>query len=285
MTKQSLPVDRVDEVQNLVDLQRYPIHDLESDAGHGFLIQCQEHMAEHGWCSLDGFIRPEALEALAREAIDLLPGAETLTIKRNIYGGEADDSASKGDPRRQEIVHQSLQLADDQISDRTLIKRLYHCDAVTEFVRRVEGRSQLFRSADEFQALNIVALPPGAWHGWHYDHDECVVTLLLQAADQGGEFTFLPDCRTRESEDTETVERFLAGDRSLAKTFPRGAGTFTLFRGEFSLHGVTRVEGSRPRVTAIFTYDEQPGRRASDEINLRIYGPRAERILAERRAR
>jgi len=285
MAKQSLPADAVDDVLHLVDLQRYPIHDLESEAGHGFLAQCQAHMAAHGWCSLDGFIRPEAVALLAREASGLLPEAESLTIKRNIYGGKADASANPGDPRRREIEHRALQLADDQIPDRTLIKRLYHCNAVTEFVRQVEGKSQLFRSADEFQALNIVALPPGAWHGWHYDHDECVVTLLLQAADQGGEFTFLPDCRTRESEDTETVERFLAGDRSLAKTFPRDAGTFTLFRGEFSLHGVTKVLGSRPRITAIFTYDEQADRRASDEINLRIYGPRAERILAERRAR
>ncbi|NNE24817.1 MAG: hypothetical protein HKN11_19635, partial [Rhizobiales bacterium] len=43
------------------------------------------------------------------------------------------------------------------------------------------------------------------------------------------------------------------------------------------------IEGERPRITAIFTYDEQPDRIASDEINIRIYGQRAARILAERR--
>ncbi len=284
MTKRSVSADRLDDVLALVDLERYPIHNPESAAGREFLDQCRTHMVEHGWCNLDGFIRPEAVELLAKEANDLLPEAEALTIRRDIYGGQADPTAPAGDPRQREMVHHPLQLADDQIPEHTLIRRLYHCDALTDFVRRVEGKVRLFRSADEFQALNIVALPPGAWHGWHYDHDECVVTLLLQAAEQGGEFTFLPDCRTREREDTEIVERFLAGDRSLAQTFPRGNGTFTLFRGEFSLHGVTKVEGSRPRVTAIFTYDEQPGRRASDEINLRIYGPRAERILAERGA-
>lgn len=282
MTRQSALSGRCDDILDLVDLERYPIHDLDSQAGQVFLHQCQEHMVKHGWCSLDGFIRPEAIAALAREAGDLLPGAETLTIRRNIYGGEADASAPEGDPKRREVVHRPLQLADDQIADQTLIKRLYHCDALTEFIRQVEGKSQLFRSADEFQALNIVALPPGGWHGWHYDHDECVVTLLLQAAERGGDFTFIPNSRTREHEDREVVDRFLAGDRTHAKTFARGAGTFTLFRGEFSLHGVTKIEGSLPRITAIFTYDEQPGRVASDDINIRIYGPRAKRILAER---
>ena len=106
----------------------------------------------------------------------------------------------------------------------------------------------------------------------------------LQAAERGGEFTFLPNVRSQTDENHEIVDQFLAGDMSHAKTFSRGAGALTLFRGEYSLHGVTEIEGNRPRITAIFTYDEQPGRVASDEINIRIYGPRVERILAERRS-
>ena len=270
----------IDDIAAVVDCDRYPINDLESARGQAFLKSAVDHMATHGWCSFDGFIRPDAVAELAREANGLLPQAESLTIRRNIYGGAADNSATEGDPRRREIIHNALQLADDQIGEETLISRLYRSDIVTDFVRRIEGKKRLFRSADQFQALNIVALPPGHWHGWHYDHDECVVTLLLQRAEKGGEFMFIPNSRTADDEDTEKVDKLLSGDLSQAMTVGRDAGTFTLFRGEFSLHGVTRVEGSRPRVTAIFTYDEEPGRKASDDINIRIYGPRAERILA-----
>lgn len=70
---------------------------------------------------------------------------------------------------------------------------------------------------------------------------------------------------------------------TFAQTFSRGAGTLTLFRGGYSLHGVTEVKGNKPRVTAIVTYNEEPGCVASDEVNIRIYGQRVERILAERR--
>ena len=273
-----------DIIARLVDLDRYPIADLDTGPGAAFLKECQTHMEEHGWCNLAGFIRPDALDELAGEANALLPGAQTLTIRRNIYQDAVDNSAPDGDPRSRECVHQALQLADDQIPSDALIKRLYTSDQLTEFVRRVQQKLVLYRCGDEFQALNIVALQPGSWHAWHYDTTECTITLLLQAAEQGGEFTFLPNSRTDNTEDRDAVNQLLSGDLSNAKTFDRGAGALTLFRGGYSLHGVTKIEGRRPRVTAIMTYDEQPNRKISDEINIRIYGPRVGKILAERSA-
>ncbi|WP_109312361.1 hypothetical protein [Ruegeria sp. AU67] len=273
-----------DMVLSLVDLERYPIADLESAEGAAFLKACQDQMEEHGWCNLDGFIRPGALAALADESNALLPTADVLTIKRNIYQGAIDPSLPKDDPRRKEYTHVATQLADDQLPNETLIQRLYQSPRLTDFVRRVQKKEVLHRCADEFQALNVVALHPGSWHAWHYDTTECTVTLLLQAAETGGDFAFLPNSRTDETEDREAVDRLLAGDMSHAQKFDRGAGTFTLFRGGYSLHGVTEVEGPTPRVTAIMTYDEQEGRVISDDINIRIYGDRVKNILAERAA-
>ncbi|WP_282153823.1 HalD/BesD family halogenase [Ruegeria atlantica] len=273
-----------DMVLSLVDLERYPIADLESAEGTAFLKDCQDQMEEHGWCNLDGFIRPEALAALADESNALLPTADVLTIKRNIYQGAINPSLPKDDPRRKEYTHVATQLADDQLPNETLIQRLYQSPRLTDFVRRVQKKEVLHRCADEFQALNVVALHPGSWHAWHYDTTECTVTLLLQAAETGGDFAFLPNSRTDETEDREAVDRLLAGDMSHAQKFDRGAGTFTLFRGGYSLHGVTEVEGSTPRVTAIMTYDEQEGRVISDDINIRIYGDRVKNILADRAA-
>ncbi len=269
---------------DLVDIERYPIADLECGAGADFLSECQHSMETRGWCNLDGFIHARALDRLKQEANDLLPDAEILHVKRNIYQGAIDPSLPEDDPRRMEFMHVAVQLADDQIPGDTQIKQLYRSDMLTDFVRRAQGKTQLYRCADEFQALNVVALPPKHWHAWHYDTTECTVTLLLQAAERGGEFTFLPNSRTDDSEDHAAVDRLLAGDMTHARTFSRGAGTFTLFRGGDSLHGVTKVEGHRPRISAIMTYDEQPDRVIDDDINVRIYGKRVEKILADRRA-
>ena len=266
----------------LVDMDRFPIADLDSGKGAEFLAACQKSMDENGWCNLDAFIQPDMLAKLNTEANALLPTAETLHVKRNIYQGAIDPSLPEDDPRRKEFIHIANQLADDQIPAETAIKQLYRSEILTEFVRRVQRKDQLYRCADEFQALNVVALHPGSWHAWHYDTTECTVTLLLQAADKGGEFTFLPNSRTDDEEDREAVDRMLAGDMSQAQSFSRGAGTFTLFRGGYSLHGVTEVEGSIPRISAIMTYDEQQGRVIDDAINVRIYGDRVKNILAER---
>lgn len=267
---------------NLVDLDRYPIADLSQGKEAGFLKECRDQMDRQGWCNFDGFIKPDALETLTTEAVGLLPQAEHLTIKRTIYQTDADASASSHDPHSQEFEHTAIQLADDQIPADTAIQQLYKSDLLTDFVRRVQNKDRLYRCTDEFQALNIVALEPGSWHAWHYDVTECTVTLLLQEAEKGGEFTFIPNSRTNEDEDRDAVDGFLAGDMSKAKTFGRSAGTFTLFRGGYSLHGVTKVEGERPRVTAILTYSEEPNSDISDDINIRIYGERVERILAAR---
>ncbi len=275
---------KADMALNLVDLTRYPIVDLDNGAGAAFLKDCQQHMDVHGWCNLDGFIRPDALAALEEESSNLLPTADILTIKRNIYQGAIDPSLPKDDPRRREYVHVATQLADDQLPANTLIQQLYKSDLLTDFVRRVQQKPVLYRCADEFQALNVVALHPKSWHAWHYDTTECTVTLLLKAAERGGDFAFLPNSRTDETEDREAVDRLLAGDMSHAKKFDRGAGTFTLFRGGYSLHGVTEVFGTHPRITAIMTYDEQPDRVSSDDINVRIYGKRVKNILADRAA-
>ncbi len=269
---------------NLVDLARYPIADLETGEGAEFLKACQDHMETHGWCNLDGFIRPDALAALEDEATNLLPGAEVLTIKRNIYQGAIDPTLPANDPRRREYTHVATQLADDQLPSDTLIQQIYQSEILTDFVRRVQKKPVLYRCADEFQALNVVALYPGSWHAWHYDTTECTVTLLLKAAESGGDFAFLPNSRTDETEDRDAVDRVLAGDMSHAQKFDRGVGTFTLFRGGYSLHGVTEVFGKHPRITAIMTYDEQEGRVISDDINVRIYGKRVEKILGDRKA-
>ncbi len=209
-------------------------------------------------------------------------GSTINSISRNIYGSKIDESLPKNHPRRRKFTHHPLQLANDQIPQESLINQLYQSDILLEFVARVRQLSKLYRYADEFQALNIVALNPGEWHGWHYDYNECTVTLLLQAPEKGGEFIFLPNVRSKNYENIELVQNFLNGDMTNAQSLGRSAGTFTIFRGEYSLHGVSKIEGTTPRITAIFTYDEQPNRVAEDRINIQIYGSRVEKILKQR---
>ena len=110
------------------------------------------------------------------------------------------------------------------------------------------------------------------------------MTLLLQAPEAGGEFVYTPDTASADGTvDLEKASRVINAPPEELVRLEREAGTLTLFRGGRSMHGVLPVRGRRKRITAIFTYDPDPNLVASDEVNCRIYGPRVERILAQRR--
>ena len=239
-------------------------------------------MRQTGSCNLPGFINEDALSQLTEESNTLLPLTSEQYMSRNIYVSPVDSSLPEDHPARQLFAYHRRQLANDQIPQSTLLRQLYECEPLTNFIAAVQEKSKLYRMADEFQALNVIVLENGEWQPWHFDFNECTVTLLIQAPDSGGEFIFVPDLRSADDENHEGIQKFLDGEQSTLQTLERAPGTLTLFRGEYALHAVSRVGGTKPRVSAIFTYDELPDRVAPDHVNIQIYGPRIERILKER---
>jgi hypothetical protein len=268
----------------LVDLDRYPIHDLESAAGQALLAECRAQLASTGGANLPGFMPPEVAAALTAEALSLEPGARRKTYTRNSYLTADDPSLPAADPRRRFWTISSTQLADDQIPAETWIRRFYEWDVLTAFIAAAMGKPLLYRMADPFQALNLIYLGDGDQSAWHYDRNEFTVTLLLQEAQSGGEFEFAPNIRTGDDENYDQIARVFDGRHEGVRRYERGAGTLTLFRGEYSLHRVAPVIGARQRITAILCYDERPDCVASDDVNILIYGDRIKPIIAARNA-
>ena len=68
----------------------------------------------------------------------------------------------------------------------------------------------MYRYADEFQALNVIALGDGERGIWHHDDNECTVTLLIQAPEAGGEFVYGADTASADgSVDLDAVSRVI----------------------------------------------------------------------------
>jgi len=272
-------------IQDLVDLERYPITRLNSPAGRALIAQCQAELKAEGAANLDGFLLPDAVLSLSREAEALLPQALVSQHQRNVYVRPVDETWPQDHPGRRLMEGGRAQIAYDQIPDTAGVRRLYLSDALTEFVASALGKRKLFRFADPFQALNLIYLRDSEGSPWHFDHNDSTVTLLLQAPELGGEFEYVPFLRTKENENFEGVGRLLAGDRTNVRVPARSSGTLTLFLGEFSAHRVTPVRGQLSRITAIMTYDEQPDRESTDETNILVYGRRVADIIAQRRLR
>jgi hypothetical protein len=133
--------------------------------------------------------------------------------------------------------------------------------------------------------LCVNVLPPGRGHPWHFDTNEFAVSLLTQPAEAGGVFEFCPGIRSPEDENLAGVRAVLEGEAGEATDAADGTvrrlalrpGDLQLFRGRFSLHRVTTVEGTTPRHTAILSYSERPGVVGSVERTRQLFG----RVLPE----
>jgi hypothetical protein len=260
---------------DMVDLDRYPITDLDGPRGQALAAQGRAALHETGaWC-LAGFLRAEVVPAMAREAESLVPLAYPGPTEATPYFYDYEAAGfPDGHPRRRTTPRRLSQIACDLIPEDTAIRRLYGWDAIPAFLARVLGLEQVYRSADPYQALNISVMEEGGQQQWHFDTNESNVTLLLQAAEGGGEFEWVPRIRSDADERYDAVGRVLDGVRDGVRALAIEPGMLMLFRGRNSLHRVAPTRGRRRRLQTILGYNAEPGRVGSLRSSVLHYGPR-----------
>ncbi|MGO8866426.1 MAG: hypothetical protein ACLQME_08000 [Alphaproteobacteria bacterium] len=257
----------------LIDLARYPIDDLGSPGAAALVAECRRQLAATGACLLPGFLRPEALTAMAAEAASLMPLAHRTPGSRSTAYLEApDESFPQGHPKRRLQPTSVGAVAYDLIPPEALLRRLYEWDGLLAFLAQALGREKLYRYADPLGALNVAAMEDGEGLLWHFDQTDFVVSLLLQKCAHGGVFEYAPHIRGPDEPNYERVWRLLDGAREDVIALDMAPGTLVLFQGRYSIHRVTAVEGVLPRLIALLGYDTQPGTMSSERLKLRRYG-------------
>ena len=113
---------------------------------------------------------------------------------------------------------------------------------------------------------------PETCFNWHFDTNEFTITMLLNAAESGGHFEYVPNLRTAEGECYADVSKVLEGDSSRVIRLDLEPGDLQLFLGRFSLHRVTKNSGSTDRLLLIMSYAERPGMIGSLHRTRELYG-------------
>jgi len=264
-------------IAEIVDLEVYPVDDTEAPERSALIDRCQRDLTEHLCCSIDGFIQPAALKAMAQEALALRPEAYDNNSRRNCYlQRQGDASLPKKHPRNHLEDTSTRMLAYDQISDESPLKAFYHADAVREMIAEIVGCEKLFDNEDPYQPANYVCYEDGDQSSWHFDSDNSfTVTLMVQAADEGGEFQMSPGTRTDTDQNYDHVAAVLHGERDeTIISVGRKPGALCIFRGCNALHRVTPVSGETMRIMGVFVYEREPGVLGDQEVNETIYGDR-----------
>ncbi len=245
----------------LVDVDRYPLENLDSRDGQAFLSSCRSELEEQSICVLEGFLHPRALAGMVRETSALIPLGYYYDQPRTSYEGNdyVDRNWPAGHPRTIEHVNRYRQVLNYQIPNDSLVRSVFHWPALTEFVRSMLGFDTLYTSACPHLALTLQIGHEGDSNGWHFDSNNGNITLLIQAPDSGGVFEYVPDLRADHDEHYDDVRAvFETPGKHIRRTDIR-PGTLVLFNGKYALHRVSPVGPTkRPRIIAIFSYDKRP---------------------------
>lgn len=258
-------------MNELIDLDLYPLHHLDADAGQRLVARCVSDLERNGMFTLRGFMRAAVIERLL-PALMARSERESFTHARehNIYFDDDVADIPADHPALARIRTVNHTLCGDQISDELL--QIYRWPALIEFLARVMRKSTLYPMDDPLACANVMSYHEGEGLNWHFDRSEFTTTLLLQAPLQGGDFQYREALRSDQDPNYEGVARLLREEDPEVATLKLGAGDLNVFKGKYTAHRVTPPVGDRARVITVFTYYETPGRMFSDQENLGFYG-------------
>jgi hypothetical protein len=263
------PPDDALGLADVVDTARYPLHDPGARAG--VVAAVRADLAADGCCVLAGFVRPDRQDELREQGVALAPHAHHDVETVNVYNTAPDDALPADHPARVPLQRGNAFVARDRIPADALVQRLYTSATFRAFVAACFGLERVHELADPLSGLVLNVVAPGRGHPWHFDTNEYTVSLLTQAADAGGVFEYCPGIRRPGAENVDAVRAVLDG-RGEPRRLRLRPGDLQLFRGRYSLHRVSPVQGGTERHTAILAYSEHPGVVGTAERTRQLFG-------------
>lgn len=267
----SAELDRHQPEDQAINPTAYPIQNLAAPASNLLIQQCRDQLAKQGYCILRDFITPAALIAIQAECVTLAPVAHYTTRYTNPYKTPDDPTLPPGHPMRSFALRTNAFIAQTQFEPDSLLLKLYHSDRFKQWIAACFNLAVVYEYADPLGGLVLNLLRPAAEHPWHFDENDFSVILLVQPAEQGGQFQVVPHIRSAEAENFDQVAQVLKGTSPRVQQIDLAPGDLCLFYGKHSLHRVTQVLGQAERQTVIFSYTQQPGVSGRVENNLQIF--------------
>jgi hypothetical protein len=237
-----------------------------------FVAEGRAQMAATGACEISDFVRAESMPAFVDDARSIARLAHRSGGLGTAYLGFPDESFPLDHPQQWLGQYDVGAVAYDLFPPESPIRRLYEWPELTRFVAAILGLDEIFPYGDPLGALNLAVMTDGHQLQWHFDQTDFVVSLAIQDAEEGGDFEVAPQIRSADDEHYSDVARVLAGERANVVTLPMTPGTLLVFAGRYSLHRVSPISGSTPRLVGLFGYDTKPGTMSSDLLKEVRYG-------------
>ncbi|WP_395159421.1 arpA protein [Ilumatobacter sp.] len=266
-------------IDALIDLERYPLDQPDTAAYRAAVAAARDELQDDGCAIIRDLVRPEAVEKLNAEIKDRKPTTHFSTQLINPYFHTVrDDAFPDRHPINTFIERSSGFIPGDSWRLDDAMTSLFRSPELTSFLEQCLGVPKLHCYADPLAGLTANVLDPGQQFTWHFDTNEFAVTILVDEADDGGLFEYVPAIRSTTDEGFDAIQAVLEGGREGVRTLDLRPGDLQIFRGRHSLHRVTRVPAaSSARHAAIFAYTLEPGVIGRVERTRQLFG----RVLPE----
>ncbi len=245
-------------IEDFIDLDEFPIHDLTSAKRQELVNQCRRELEEHGCSHVPGFIKASAIQSMLEEANRLMEDARPADDFVNPYLTTDEPSLPEDHPKRFFENRTSAFINSDLLEPQSLLRKIYDCDVMVHFVADCLNQGPVYRWADPLGRCPYSVMRTGDYFPWHYDGNEFTVSVLVQAAEAGGDFEYVPNLRTPDTENFDEVQKVLQGDRERVRVLQLKEGDLQLFKGRYSMHRVTPTKGATTRIIALPTYVTNP---------------------------
>ena len=260
-------------LKSIVDLEKYPIHDLNSPIIKKLVEKCKKELDEDSCSTIPNFILPKSLAIMNTELEKQLDEVYMSKEKINPYLYAKDDpELPKDHPKRTFMKRFNGYLNSDCFLKGSEMKFLYETEELLKFVSLCLGVSPIYRWADPLACHAYNVMEPEGILPWHFDSCEFTLSLMIQKPEKGGIFEYCPNIREPGNENFDEVKKVLNGDRLRVRQLRLEPGDLQIFKGRFTLHRVTKVEGNKSRYMCIPAYVLDPWRVNTPEHSKAIYG-------------
>jgi hypothetical protein len=242
----------------IINFAKYPIKDLDSPAARTLLQTCRQQIKATGACEMEEFVTPQALDLMQQESHILEKHAFFKPVVGNAYLAPGDPSLPKDHPLNMTETTRVGVIAYDQYPEISLLRRIYEYDPLMKFIGAIMELPEIHRYGDPMGGLNLSVMVDQDYLRWHFDQTDFVTSLSIQNADQGGEFEYVPLIRSASEEHYAEVKKLIEGDHSRVIRITNKPGTLVLFKGRYSIHRVTPIQGQTSRLMGLFGFDSKP---------------------------
>ena len=262
-----------DRLETIVNLNKYPIQDLNSAKLKNIIQKCKHDLDRFSCATIPNFILPNSLKIMNLELENLIDKVFMSNKSINPYLNSKDDiSLPQDHPKRIFMERDNGYLNSDLFEKNSEMKFLYEQDELLKFVSACLGIYPIYRWADPLACHAYNIMRPEGILPWHFDSCEFTLSIMIQKPEKGGIFEYCPFIREPGNENFEEVKKVLDGDRSRVRQLKLEPGDLQIFKGRFTLHRVTKINGKKSRYLCIPAYVLDPWRVNTPEHSEAIYG-------------